>query len=202
MSLKEKMNQDYDRNRDIVSQQGNTDWYKFKEGKNVIQVLAEPEAMVEKYKVGICFPGCGYKGSTKYLTYVLADGKVMKMKLPIPVMDVIAELEASSRFGFNGFPMPYQLEVTATKAGTKDVTYATLPGDEAEVPAEVIAQLAKLDQPAAIIKAMQDKQRKAIAEGTVVIPEAEQEPGYADSVAQAEPPFEDPEQGQDNEVHY
>jgi hypothetical protein len=194
MNLKEKAKKDMEQNSEIVNESSSTDYVKLKEGKNIIHLIAEPEMIADKFKVGICYPGCGYRGTAKYLAYAIQDGEIKKWKIPMVVFDQIAELQENSRASFEGFPMPYVLEVTAKNAGTKEVVYTVLAGQDVTLDASTIAKLNALEPMEKSIKAMQDAQKKKIDSGEISIPEQENGPGYADSIANEEPPFATPEE--------
>lgn len=176
-TLQKKQNQDREANKDML-QQGSSDWFKFQEGVNNIRVLVEPEFLAELFKVGICYTGCGYKGTPKYLTWVLdkADGKVKLFKMPMTIFDQLADLQLSARFMFDRFPMPYDLEVKVKNAGTKEVTYTIIPGAEYPVTTDVLTTLAEQNSPAEIIQSMKDKQKEKVEKGEVKLPKKEELP--------------------------
>ncbi len=121
-------------------------WFKFKEGKNSIRILTEPEPLFEDFKKGICYTGCGYTGSAKTLAYVLdnGDGKVKLMKIPYTISKLIAEYEISEDWSFNGFPMPYDIVIGVKNAGTKEVEYTPTPRPvRSEVTSDTIEQMSK-----------------------------------------------------------
>src|SRR5262245_11733803 len=100
---------------------GKSNWFKFKEGPNKIRILdaARP------------YHGVGFNGepTTKYLHWVLdrADGKIKPAHLPYRIVKALGDLEKSEDYGFDGFPMPFDVTVKATNAGSKDVEYTVIP---------------------------------------------------------------------------
>lgn len=95
------------------------DYFKFKEGANRFRLVSE------------CLPHQGnYKGTPnfKWLCYVLdrADGRVKTFFMPHTIYKTIAALQASDDYGFDEVPMPYDLTVTAIRAGTKEVEYTVV----------------------------------------------------------------------------
>lgn len=158
MSLNEKAKQD------AQSEYANkSNWFKFREGKNKIRVLAEPMAIYEDYAKGICYTDCGFKGSIKYLTYVLdyTDNSLKKMKIPYRIFQYIASLELDEDYKFDGFPMPYDLTIDATQAGTKEVKYDTKPRPVRDpVPENILEQLKKEQSITTVIEALKKKNKE------------------------------------------
>jgi hypothetical protein len=48
--------------------------------------------------------------------------------MPKTVLEAISALEEDEQFGFSGLPMPYDLNISARGAGTKEAVYNVLPG--------------------------------------------------------------------------
>lgn len=155
-----------------ISSQGGGDWYKLTEGANMVRILAEPEMIFEKFKVGICYTDCGYEGNAKLLTYVLdrKDNKIKLAKLPYSVGTKIGTYEADVEFGneFVGFPMPYDIRIIAKGAGTKEVKYEIDPSPR-KVPVDttILEELAKKKSIPEIVQKMKDNQKeKHMQDGT------------------------------------
>lgn len=165
--LQEKIKADMEANREHITKGG--DWFAMQEGDNRVRILTEPQIICEKYKVGICYPGCGYEGTMKYLTWVLdaKDGKIKLMKIPLTVFEAISMNESDEDYGFDGFPMPYDISIKATGAGTKEVKYALNCRPKKDIPVAVITELKKLNSIPEIIEKMKTKQiEKHKADGT------------------------------------
>lgn len=151
---------------------GGNDWYKFTEGANMFRVLAEPEMIYEKYKVGICYTDCGYEGSPKFLTYIIdrKDNRIKLAKLPYGVGSTIASYQTDVEFGndFTDFPMPYDVRVTAKGAGSKEVEYKTDPSPKRiEIESHILEALSKKKPISEIVQKMKDNQKeKHVADGT------------------------------------
>lgn len=145
-------------------------WFKMKEGVNQFRILTEPEVMFENFQMGICYHQCGYEGSPKYLARVLdrADNKVKLYKIPFTIFETISGFEQDDELKFSGFPMPYDVKVTAVGAGTKEVKYTVLPSlKQVPVDATVLAEIAKQKPIPEVIEAMQQKNlEKHKADGT------------------------------------
>lgn len=156
MSLQDKLKQD--QQSDHAKKGGS--WFKFKEGDNKLRVLTEPIAIYEDYKLGMCYTDCRFQGSIKYLSYIydFSDNAVKLMKIPYTVFQDIANFEQDEDYKFEGFPMPYGLNVRATNAGTKEVKYSTIPSpNRKELPSEVIQKISKMKTVIEIIDGMKKR---------------------------------------------
>lgn len=160
MNLSEQIDRDLTENADVVKT--SSDWFKFKEGKNVMRVITQPVALFEDYDLGICYTDCGFTGSPKYLCHILdrAEGSKPKLwKMNLTVMRMLADMQASGRFAFDGFPMPYDIEINAKNAGTKEVVYTLLPGMES--PAQVPDKLTPCEEVIEKLKAKNKEKHEA-----------------------------------------
>ena len=168
MSLQDKVDE---ANKSEYSASGGG-WFKTKEGANSIRVLCEPEVIFEDYKMGICYTGCNFKGSPKYLTYVLdrADGAVKLYKLPYGIFQSMAVFEKDEDTKFEGFPMPYDLKIHAVGAGTKDVKYTVTPSPKLVLVVEdVMASLTKKKSVKEMVEILKAKNKEKHA-GDVGVP--------------------------------
>src|SRR3990167_3860986 len=95
------------------------EWFKIREGDNKIRILS-PSVPVQSF----------FKGApnTKFVTYVLdrADGKIKLTRLPVKVIRGIAALQVNEEYHFDDLPMPYDITIKATGAGTKEVDYQVI----------------------------------------------------------------------------
>jgi hypothetical protein len=147
-------------------------WMKLKEGENVIRVLAEPEPFYEKFGVGICYTDCNYQGTPKYLAYVWdkADNKVKLFRMNMTIAKMVAALMKDEDHGFESFPMPYNIKITAKGAGTKEVEYQVIPGAVKPIDDSVMEELATQNNTTAeIIENMKKKQKENVDSGAIVI---------------------------------
>jgi hypothetical protein len=145
------------------TQKSSGDWYKFEEGDNVFRVLSEPEMIFEKFKVGICYTGCNYEGTSKFMTYVLdrKDNKIKIAKLPYNIGKTIAGYQLDEDYSFEGFPMPYDIKVSAKNAGTKEVEYNIIPKPKREeISSEITEELSKLKSIPDIVQKMKENKKK------------------------------------------
>lgn len=168
-NLEEKYKGEMEKNKNLNAQSESGDWFKFKEGENVIRILTEPVMFFEKFKVGICFHECGYKGTPKFLAWVIDrkeedKKKVLKLiRLPWAIMEDIFVLQKDEDKGFEGFPMPYDLKINAKKAGTKEVRYTVFDKKQSDVEPELIKEIQGKTSCEAIIEKLKEKQREKMA---------------------------------------
>lgn len=114
---------------------GGGDYLKFKEGDNKFRLMSECLAHADDYK--------GQR-SFKWLCYVLdrRDGKVKAFFMPHTIYKQIVALQTNEDYAFADVPMPYDLNVHATGAGTKEVKYTLIPARKnTNVKPEEMAQL-------------------------------------------------------------
>lgn len=124
---------------------GSSDFFNIKEGDNKMRILAEPKLIVERFKYGICYKGAEYcqkealerdkaRLQYRYLTWIVdrLDGKVKLFKMPYIVAKTLVGLKQAvdEGYGFEDFPMPYDINLKAQNAGTKQVNYSLLPKKE------------------------------------------------------------------------
>lgn len=99
---------------------GGGDYLKLKEGDNKFRLLSE------------CLPHANeYQGQRtfKWLCYVLdrKDGKVKPFFMPHTIYKQIVVLQTDEDYEFHDVPMPYDLNIHAKGAGTKEVKYTLMP---------------------------------------------------------------------------
>jgi len=163
-------------------------FFKVKEGDNKMRVLAEPTLFVSRFKFGVCYTDCGYCSKEalekdkdaktgkpanltyKFLTWIYdyADKEIKLYSMPFSISQQIVDLkkDQTNGYDFDKFPMPYDITIQATGAGTKEVKYTIKPAREnTEVPAEVLEALEKEATPEQVINSMKDKAKNK-AEGT------------------------------------
>lgn len=101
-----------------ISQGG--DYFKTKEGPNRIRIVSD------------FLPHRGaYNGTPnfKWIGYVLdrADGEVKVYFMPNIIHKQIGAWQQDPEYAFESAPMPYDIQITAKNAGTKEVEYFLLP---------------------------------------------------------------------------
>ena len=145
------------------------EWFKLKEGDNTIRILTELEVIFEDFKKGICYTDCGFTGTTKGLAWVLdkSDNQVKLMKINYNLMKTIGAWETDEDYGFNGYPMPYDIKIKAEGAGTKEVKYTYLPKPVSPISDEVLDDLKSQKPISEIVQIMKEKNiEKHKSEGT------------------------------------
>jgi len=102
-------------------------YLKLKEGNNVVRLVTE-FLLYES-----SFQG---KPTRKFVGFVIdrADGAIKPAFLAKTIIDAIADLQLSGadEYGFEGVPMPYDINIKATNAGTKEVIYSVIPAKAAK----------------------------------------------------------------------
>lgn len=172
MNLKEKLAQQRaEAEAQGYAQKSGNEWFKWKEGNtNRFRILSEFETIFESYQDGICFTGCGFEGSPKYMCYVLdmdninidneKEPEIKLAKLPAAIANYVAGLQEDDEYTFGAMPMPYDIKVNVENAGTKEVKYTPMPAKESEVPRGVMEALSKMTPVPDIIAKMKEKNAK------------------------------------------
>lgn len=95
-------------------------YLKLKEGANRMRLVSE----------ALPHPG-EYQGrrTFKWLCYVLdrTDGSIKAFFMPHSISKMIADLQRTEDYGFDGVPLPYDITINAKGAGTKEVEYSVVP---------------------------------------------------------------------------
>jgi hypothetical protein len=116
--------------RDQVQKQGllqsNAGVFKLKNGDNRIRVLDGPLFHEDSYKG---------KPNNKWLFHVLdrADGQVKPMFMSPVIFDMLADLQRDPDYEFDTFPMPFDINVKTTDAGTINARYSVIPSPKRAV---------------------------------------------------------------------
>jgi hypothetical protein len=98
------------------------DYFKPQNGNNLIRAISEGIYRESEYKN----PQTGISKVTKKFVMFIIDRKDNKVKpyfAPYAVYKQIADLEEDPFFAFSGMPMPYDINVKVTDAGTMNVVY-------------------------------------------------------------------------------
>ena len=187
MSLKEKL----EASQKSEFNSSGSSWFKFKEGKNSIRVLTEPEPFFENFGRGVCYTDCGFSGSAKTLAYILdnADGKVKLMRIPYTISEMIASWQTDEDWAFDSFPMDFDINIDVKGAGTKEVVYSPTPRPKkSTVSDEVIDQVMKQSPCSKIIEKLKEKNiEKHKADGSWQ-KEQERKQALIDELAEARTP--------------
>lgn len=99
---------------------GKGEYFKPKEGDNRIRVLSGMEPHQSEYK--------GTK-SFKFVAWVIdrKDGVIKPYFMPMTIANAIGGFQADPEYAFEDMPMPYDLNIQAVNAGTKEVEYTVIP---------------------------------------------------------------------------
>lgn len=132
---------------------GSGDYLKLKEGDNRLRLLSEclPHTSV--------FDG---RKNFKWLCYVIdrKDGRLKPFFMPHKIYKAIEALQVNPDYEFFEVPMPYDLTVNATKAGTKDVVYTVVPARKnTELHGEELTQLRDAKPLKELHQALLEKQK-------------------------------------------
>src|SRR3990167_4136087 len=94
-------------------------FYTIRDGENRLRVIS-PSIPVQSSWQG--------KLTTKFVTYVIdrTDGKVKLVRLPYIVVKAIGALQVNEEYHFEELPMPYDIIIQTTNAGTKAARYQVL----------------------------------------------------------------------------
>lgn len=167
MSFKDKLNQ-FGKENGIGQP---SEYFKFSEGANKLRILSEPVPYFEKFKVGICYTNCGYSGSPKTLCYIYdyKDNKIKLMRLPYTLAEQLGELQSDEDWHYDGFPMPFDITINATNAGTKEVKYQIVPRPHSQFDVAKLDELANKTSCETIIEKMKEKQKQRVDSGEVIV---------------------------------
>lgn len=128
-------------------------FFKFKEGDNRLRLMSEclPHTSV--------FDG---KKNFKWLCYVLdrRDGEIKAFFMPHKVYKSIEALQLDPEYAFEEVPMPYDINVKAKGAGTKEVEYTLLPARRATALSHDEEEKLEACKPLAEVKDALDKKQK------------------------------------------
>lgn len=153
------------------SSQNDSQYFKFKEGSNPVRVLSNG-AVIQSVQDGREYQGVYYQGremeegwsiQTKWMFWVI-DRNDQVIKLARFGSKLVKQLEALQKktdYGFDSFPMPYDIDINATGAGTKEVVYTIFPArNNTDLTADEIKGYEKQTPVKAIADRMRDKQMK------------------------------------------
>lgn len=160
-------------------QQGG-DWLKIKDGDTKIRIMVMPKIIVSRFKFGKCYKGAPYcqpeelakdnaSLTYRYLAWVInrADGKLYLYEMPLTIYKTIAKLQKNEEYTFETFPMPYDITITAEKAGTKEVSYQIAPARKnTEISEGELAMLSKQKSVEDLVERMKEKAKEDYEKGS------------------------------------
>lgn len=158
------------------------DFYKFQEGANKLRILTDFFG-VNTIRRGNEFAGqvtvknpalegdqVTFKGWAWAIIRETGELKIVQLSKTLLLQ--VYSLKKDSDYQFDGYPMPYDITINATGAGTKEVKYSVTPARQnTDVTEEEMAQLVKKKSILDIIKAIQDKQDGNKPDAEVAYPE-------------------------------
>lgn len=156
---------------------GKADFFRFEEGSNKVRILSvwsviAQHFMGKKSKPAVCYgidEGCPHHGEdtspaqVKWLLWLLdyKDSKIKLAQLPYTVIQAIGELQKTEEYGFEEVPMPYDIDIKAKNAGTKEVEYTVIPARQnSELDEKVLFEFESKKSPDDIVSAMKEKAKK------------------------------------------
>ena len=150
---------------DNARQGGRAANFKLKEKDNNVVILTNPIGYSEAYGVGIAYEDCGYGkfASRKYKCYIkdLADGQIKIMNMSYTVAKALLALSKGGRTQFEGFPMPYAVNLYSENAGTKEVKTQIIANDDYTLSDEdrnILAEFSPIQEIIDRLKAYQKKE--------------------------------------------
>lgn len=176
------------------------DWFSFKEGQNKLRILSAgvPFSQVQHGKEP---KGAHYQGrelldgetvSNKWWMWVIdrTDGRIKIAKFGKKIVQQLGAYQSSSRFKFDSLPMPYDIIITATNAGTTEVVYTVMPDEEIELTPSELSEYEKKTPIKDITDKIREKQMKkdGVLKDDVQVEDA-YPTGESDGINPADIPF-------------
>lgn len=165
--------------------------FKPKEGSNSIRVMDDPTVIVKRFEnkkfVGVCFEGAPYCANLdegqrldkKWKAWVLdrADGLLKTYDMPYTVAKEIRAYMDNPEYNFKTFPMPFDITISVTNAGTFDAEYSVLPSrkDTPLTEDEIAAYKKKVPASELVQKAKENAKKKYDDENAVQLEEPQTE---------------------------
>lgn len=99
---------------------GAGEYFKVKDGDNRIRILSQAVAHQSDYKG---------KKSVKFVAWVIdrRDGNVKPYFMPVTITRTLASFQDDPDWAFESVPMPYDINIKASNAGTTEVKYDVVP---------------------------------------------------------------------------
>lgn len=150
------------------------DWFKIAEGDNRVRILTELTPYVSHYKVGACLgkadcPTCkedpDAKPTVKFLCHLIdrKDNIIKLAQLPYSVAKSIGDYQDDPDYSFASAPMPYDVNIKAKGAGTKEVVYTVIASPKRDnVTDETIDKLKTKKTPVQVKERMIEKRREVL----------------------------------------
>jgi len=120
------------------------------------------------FGIGMAYENCGYGqyAGRKYKCYILdlEDNKVKMTDFSYTTGKKIAALSEGARTKFEGFPMPYVVNLKTDKAGTKEVNTDVLADEDYTLTPEVENELVTFSSIQEVIDNLKKWQKKQVEE--------------------------------------
>lgn len=144
-----------------------SDYFNFKVGDTKLRVMTQPTVVKSYFKDGkYTIVEDNYSGSEKtsikgWAWCILREtGEIQVVKFPYSVIKEIQQYLTNDEYAFEGFPMPYDITITATGEGMER-RYKTTPSRKnSEVTKEELEALAKKPSIKSIVDKMRGKVEK------------------------------------------
>jgi len=153
------------------------EYFKIKEGDNIVRVLSGYEVIASHFigtgeRRPVCFgkdKGCPFHGEgdepagIKCVFWVIdrADDKIKIAEMPYSFASALKDLQEAPETSFEEVPMPYDVNLKAINAGTKEVEYEVTALKPKELASEVLAELSNKKTVAEVVA---NKKARANAE--------------------------------------
>ena len=165
------MNNNYEESADEFFKtdfsKNNYDFYKVENGTQKIRILSSMKPYFTSFNkaTNSYFESYNYftGASNRYLTYVLdyKDNKIKIFKMPKTLAAKIKVLGADEEYKFSSFPMPYDIKITATNAGTTEVEYEVVGAKvNTEIDSKILEEYSKKKKVHEVLDAMIKKSEK------------------------------------------
>lgn len=146
-----------------------SDFYKLKEGSNRMRILTD-FTRVESINQGKVYKGIltpsnrPQEGDSVALkgwawAIIRESGELGIVQFGKTILGLLSAYKINPEYTFDGFPMPYDVDIQAKGAGTKEVEYAVVPARQnSEVTPEEMEMLNKKTPIREIVQKITDKQ--------------------------------------------
>lgn len=113
-----------DHNWGFPLEEKTSDWYDFKTGETKLRVLTQPVAVRQYFKDGkYTTVDDSYRGPEKVSLKgwawcsIRPENELKIVKFPYSVIKAVQAFMVDEDYAFDGFPMPYDIKITATGEG-------------------------------------------------------------------------------------
>lgn len=157
-----------DKQEEKKKEERSKEYFNIVEGKQQFVLLSHCAPYAQVFESGKYRPAIeGDRNPTiRGICWVLQDGLIKSAKLPYTVVKAIRALQQDPEWEFQ-IPFPHLITLNAEGAGTKEVKYSVTPSPKkVEVPASILAELAKKPKPEELVEKIKGKGSTATVEDT------------------------------------